>query len=306
MTWFLVAMIGPFLYAITNHTDKILLDKYFKEGGVGTLLLFSSLLSVFALPVIYLIEPNILNVSLFNALFLIFIGVLDLLILFCYLKALENDEASIAIVFYQLVPIFGIFLGFFILDEVLTQMQLIAMAIIILGTTIIAFEIDNENNLKLRKDTVYYMLLASFFWALEATLFKMVALEENVLQTLFWNSAVLVILGILMLLFIREYRGHFLTALKLNSKAIIGVNISNEIIYMFGNAAVSFAAMMAPIALILLMESFQSFFVLAIGIFLTIFFPRITKENISLRNVVQKLLAIIITGIGTYILLYLS
>ena len=95
-------------------------------------------------------------------------------------------------------------------------------------------------------------------------------------------------------------------ALKQNSKPIIGVNVSNEIIYMIGNAAVSFAALMAPIALILLMESFQSFFVLAIGILLTIFFPNLSKENIELKNVIQKLLAIIITGIGTYILLFIA
>ena len=43
MTWFFIALIGPFMYALTNHIDKILLEKYFKNNGVGTIILFSSI-----------------------------------------------------------------------------------------------------------------------------------------------------------------------------------------------------------------------------------------------------------------------
>ena len=43
MQWFFIALIGPLMYALTNHIDKILLEKYFKNGGIGTILLFNSL-----------------------------------------------------------------------------------------------------------------------------------------------------------------------------------------------------------------------------------------------------------------------
>ena len=60
---------------------------------------------------------------------------------------------------------------------------------------------------------------------------------------------------------------------------------------------------MAPVALTLLANSFQAFFVLAIGFVSTLFLPNIIKENIETRFVWQKITAICITGIGTYILL---
>jgi len=41
MTWFLIALVGPFLYALTNHIDKILLEKYFKKSGIGNIQLFN-------------------------------------------------------------------------------------------------------------------------------------------------------------------------------------------------------------------------------------------------------------------------
>ena len=41
---------------------------------------------------------------------------------------------------------------------------------------------------------------------------------------------------------------------------------------------------------------------LIIGIFLTIFFPKLTVEKIKARHLWPKIIAITITGIGTYLL----
>jgi drug/metabolite transporter (DMT)-like permease len=232
MTWFFLALVGPFLYALTNHIDKILLEKYFKEGGVGTLILFSSLLSALALPLIYLADPTVLRVSDLHKLVLAVVGVLNILVLWFYLLALKDEEASVAIVFYQLVPVFGLVLGYFILGETLTRTQLTAMAIILVGTSIISFEIDGENNFKLRGQTIAFMVAASFFWALGSVIFKAVALEENVLRSLFWEHLMLTLIGIVIFIVARGYRAHFLAAIRTNSKAIISLNFANEILYM--------------------------------------------------------------------------
>lgn len=300
---FALAMVAPFMYAMTNHIDKIILSKYFRDGGVGTLILFSSLLSILAIPVIIFMEPTVLDVSLFHAVVLATVGGLTVLLLWCYLKALEHDEASVVIIFYQLVPVFALGLGYLILGETLTKMQLISMAIIMLGTSIVTFEIDAENGFSVRWKTVVYMLIATSCWAIESVIFKAVALEENVWRSLFWEHAALVLIGVFLLTFVSHYRTHFITAIKENSAAILSVNVLNETFYMFGNITVAFAVMLAPVALVLLNQSFQSFFVLVIGLLLTLLAPSLTAEKIEVRNLAQKLFAIIITGIGTYLLL---
>ena len=302
MTWFFVALIGPFLYALTNHIDKVLLEKYFKESGVGTLLLFSSLLSALALPFLFLADPTAFSVGAMNILALAFVGVLNIGVLWCYLLALKDEEASVAVVFYQLVPVFGYVLGYLLLDEVLTQMQLVAMAIVILGTAIISFEIDAENRFRLRGATIPLMLGAAFFWALESVVFKAVALEETLWRSLFWEHLMLALLGVIIFTFIGTYRKHFLVALRENSRGILSLNVANESIYMLGNIAFSIAYLMAPVALVLLTESYQPLFVFAIGIFLTLFFPKLTAEKIEAKHLWQKGIAILITGIGTYLL----
>jgi len=302
MIWFFIALIGPFLYALTNYIDKVLLEKYFKEGGVGTILLFSSLLSACALPFFLFIDPKVLDVDFTKIIVLVVVGVSNVLVLFFYLLAIRDEEASVVVVFYQLVPVIGSILGYFILDEVLTQMQLMAMATIILGTTIISFEIDIENKLKLRRKTILFMLCASFFWAFGGVIFKMVALEENLWRSLFWEHVVLVLVGVGIFIFVRSYRNNFLLALRSNTKTVLLINGSNEVIYILGNVTVAYAYMLAPIGLVLLTESFQPIFVLIIGVVLTIFFPRIITEKIQRKHLLQKIIAICITGIGTYLL----
>jgi len=302
MSWFFIAIIGPFLYALTNHIDKILLEKYFKNGGVGTLILFSSLISIFTLPFFFLMDKTVLDVGGINLLILVVVGILDALVLWCYLQALRDEEASIVIIFYQLVPVFGCILGYFILGEILTKIQLIAMAIIIFGTTIVSFEIDSDNKFKLRRKTIIPMVAASLFWALSSVLFKAVALEENLWRSLFWEHLVLVIVGIVIFIFIRSYRKTFLSAIKDNSRKILSLNILNESLYILGNIVCAFAYLLAPIGLVLLTESFQPIFVLVIGVLLTIFLPKITAEKIRARHLWPKIIAILITGIGTYLL----
>ena len=60
--------------------------------------------------------------------------------------------------------------------------------------------------------------------------------------------------------------------------------------------------MLAPIALVLLVDSFQPIFALIIGIILTMFFPKIVKEKLIAKSLLQKIIAISITLFGSYIL----
>ena len=303
MTWFLLALVGPLLYALTNHIDKFLLANFFREGGVGTLILFSSLLSFVAVPFIYLGDTSVFEVDKRSILALTCVSVLGICVLWFYLLALKDDEASIVIVFYQLVPVFAYAFGYVFLGETLTPIQLVAMGIIILGTSIISFDIDDRNKLRLRWTTVCYMLIAVTCWALESVIFKGVALKENVWRSLFWEHVMMVTVGIVIFLVAPTYRNHFLKVFRRNSVPVLSLNALNEGAYMLGNIVVAFAYMLAPVALVLLAESFQPIFVFAIGFFLTVFFPKLSRENIHPRSIAQKLAAIVITGIGTYILL---
>lgn len=298
---FLAALIAPLLYAFCNHIDKILLDGYFKEGGVGTLILFSSLLSLMALPIICLIDPSVLRIGLPEFAILALVGVLNVGLLFAYLQAMSEDEPTVVIIFYQMVPVFGLVLGNLVLGETVTGIQLVAMALIMAGSVIMTIATDADGRIVFRLKTFGLMAVASLCWAGESTLFKMVALEENVFRSLFWENFFVVVIGIVIFITVRHYRQNFLLALKVNSKPILGLNVLNESLYMVGNASASFVVVLIPVALNLLMNSFQPIFVFAIGVVLSWLLPGRATEN-ALDRLFQKIVAIALTGVGAYLL----
>ncbi len=301
-TWFILALISPLLWAMCNHIDKIVLDRYFREGGVGTLIIVSALASVIATPFLYMIDPSVLDVGSGNFGIIAITAVLDIVLLWAYLNAMQRDDSSRVIVYYQLVPIFGIVAGRVFLGEVISKDQLVAMGVVILGTSIVSLE-NVEGRFRFKGRTVGYMLLACACWAAELAIFKVVALEENPWRSLFWKHIVLMVLGVLMYLLIPRYRASFQAAMRTNSVPLLSANLLNEVLYMLGTVSYGLAAMLAPVALVLLTETFQSIFVLVMAILIARFIPKLATESIDRTHVALKGVAICITGLGTYLLL---
>ena len=69
---------------------------------------------------------------------------------------------------------------------------------------------------------------------------------------------------------------------------MIGVNAANELINLGGGLGVRYASLLAPVALVSAISATTTFFVFLFGILLTLFFPRLGREDLSARNVIQK------------------
>ncbi len=200
------------------------------------------------------------------------------------------------------MPIFGIVAGWVLLGEVISEDQLVAMGIVILGTSIVSMD-NVEGRFRFKGRTVGFMLLACACWATELAIFKVVALEENPWRALFWKHIVLMALGILMYLFIPRYRASFQAAMRTNSISLLLANLLNEVLYILGAVSYGLAAMLAPVALVLLTETFQSIFVFVMAILIARLIPKFATESVDRTRVAVKGVAICITGLGTYLLL---
>ncbi len=303
VSWFLPALAGPLLYALTNHIDKHLLTRHFRQDGVVVLLLYSALLSAMVLPFVCWMSPDVLAVDARNVLILAGVAVIDVVLLWAYLNAMNTDEPTVVIVFYQLVPVLGLLFGYALLGETITGKESLAMLAIIAGASLVSFETTAERKVKFKLRTAGFMLLACTCWALETTVFKKVALEENLWRSFFWEHLILAVAGLALFTLAPRYRRRFLAGFREHSAAALSLNVLNEGLYITGNLAVAYAALLAPVALILLMNAFQPFFVLLIGLLLAWMFPKLATEHHDKRHLWHKLAAIAITGAGTYVLL---
>jgi drug/metabolite transporter (DMT)-like permease len=306
--WFFIALIPAILWSIVNHIDKYILSKHFKGNGIGGIFLFSSLFSVVVLPcIVFLLPIYFLNISFLKGLILLFVGIINAIAFYLYLRALNEEETSVVIPLLQMIPVFAYLLGYPILGEVLSVQQLMSAAVVMLGVTILSLDFDLDNRkILVRKKILTLIAYSSLLFALHDVLFKRFTTEDSFLVSAFWQHAGLTVTGVVVYLFNREYREQFKTIFKLNTAKVLSLNLISEFLYILGNLANSFATLLAPVALVLVVSSYQPLFVFIIGTVLTIFLPNISTEKLSLKHLIQKLLSIIIILIGSYFLYFSS
>lgn len=302
-TIFLLAQIPPFLYAITNLIDKNLLDKYFPENGEMTLVIFSALASIILVPLALVIEPDVMSISLKSIAVLALVSVINTLLLWSYLKALAQEDPTVVIICYQMVPVLTLVSGELLLGETLNTGQLMAMAIIMLGTFIAGIDFKTEGKLTLKWRTLFFMGIACLCWSSETVIFKTVAIDEAVWPSIFWASLIQVFIGILLFAFFKKDREIFLERFRSHGRRIFALNVTNEVLYLGGTTVTYLAAMQTAVALVLLAQTFQAIYVFGLGILASLLIKSLHKEQLDRRSVAAKLVAIAITGVGSYMLL---
>jgi drug/metabolite transporter (DMT)-like permease len=300
MNWFLIALLPPALWSITNHFDKYLLSKYFKGGGVGALMIFSSIIGLILLPFIIFFHPEVLGT--FNPKYLLISlnGFFYLLATLPYFYALQKDEASVAVPLFQMVPVFSFFLSYLVLRETLNPAQIVGGVIIIIGAILISLDLSTHKKIKFKKEVFFLMALSSLLFAINFLFFKYFAIDVNFWVTSFWEYIGFAVFALLLLIFIKPYRNQFLDAIKINSTSILSLNGINEVINIIAKASFNFASLLAPLTLVWIVNGFQPFFVFIYGIILTLLFPKISQENITRKVLFQKLLAILIMFAGAF------
>lgn len=301
--WFLIALIAPILWSVINHIDKYILSRYLSGRGVGALLIFSSFSSIIILPFLFIFyRSKIFSVSFFDSLILLITGLISATAFYFYLRAMDIDEASIVIPLFQFDPIFGYIFGFFILQESLNVNQILASILVLTGIILLSIEIDIENKLRLKKRVLILVMTSSFLFALSGILFKKLALVDSFWISIFWQYVGLTLFGILTFAFYKKFRDDFITMITFSQFKFLSLNIISEILYIIGALFNNFALLIAPVALVFVVNSYQPLFVFITGVLFTVFIPKFVSEKISRRHFFHKLISIIIIFIGSYLL----
>jgi len=286
--WLLYAFSGPVMWAISTHIDKFLVDKYFRDSDTAVLMVFTALLGVIALPVIWFFDPKVLGLSLTATMVMTLSGILYMGAMLFYLRAIQSEEASVVAPLFQANTLFTFVLGVVILHELPRWQQLLGAGLVIGGA--LGLSLDKKLHLtSFKPRLVLLMLAATFAVALSSVVFKFFAVQDEFWSTTFWTFVGEGLFGAAILA-LPQYRRQFMTLFRRNPGAVIGVNAANELINLGGGLGVRYASLLAPVALVSAISATTTFFVFLFAILLTVFFPKIGREELSARNVVQKAL----------------
>jgi hypothetical protein len=125
-------------------------------------------------------------------------------------------------------------------------------------------------------------------WALAGVLIKFAINATSFTKILPYESWGIGIGGIILFLLFPGIRKAFLKSIKTLKKPTIGILLGNEAVFVSAKAITFLAYSLGPVALVSVLGGTQVFFGIIYGIFLTLLFPKIFKEDIDKNTLIKK------------------
>jgi uncharacterized membrane protein len=297
MYWLIYAFSGPVLWALSTHIDKYLVERYFKQGSVAVLVVFTAITGALALPFVWLFQPGVVALDHRSMAAIAASGILYMSAIYFYLQALQTEEASTIAPFFQAAGVFGLILGYFILGEQISYSQVIGVLLVITGSVILSLRFGQGTS-QIKKQLVILMLFCALAISLSSLIFKFFAVRDEFWTTIFWNFFGQALFGVILML-AAENRKKFSEIIHANAKALLSINIVNELINLGGNLGVRYALLLAPLGVVQAISGTTSFFVLFFGVILSLFFPNLAREETSIGSLMQKIIAtaLVVAGV---------
>lgn len=244
----------------------------------------------------------LIQVDLLTIVTALFAGMLFIWALIGFYNGIKVGEVS------RVAPAIGAFVAVFtfifaqvLLLEKLFSYEVFAFFFLVAGGVLISLKISKKELLSFNKQELVFTFSAAFLFAISWTLKKMVFLNHNFIIGFLWiNSGMFV--GALMLLLFADFRKEIFS----RPAKVPG---SKKLIFIFnqgvgGTASVfqNLAVALGSVTLVNGLQGMENFFLLVIAFVLAIKFPKVLKEEFHGFVVWQKLGAVVLIGIGLYIL----
>ncbi len=299
MTWLLITILAYFFLAVVS-----LFDRYFLVGSipnpkvytfyVGILWFF---LCLFLIPFgVVFPDSNIIFLGLIT-------GIIRILaVLFLTKSIVESEISRVIPAIGGFLPIFS-FLLFFLFStqkENLNLFQIIAFAVLVLGSVLISLKEASFKFLSFK--SLKYPLLTSFLFAVTYFLGKVLFLK-----TTFLNGGFLILLGgglgAASFLILSQTRKSIFS--QRPTQKISWIFLLGQIFGGIGTVALYYAIFLAKssqVPLINALEGTRFAFLLIFVLILSLWRPSFLKEEISRKVLFQKIIAILLIGGGLALL----
>lgn len=286
MSWILISIFTHFFWALTNIGDKYIIGNRYKNPYVYLFLV--NILGIGAVVLIPFINFQIPNLQV---LFWLVVG--SVLYLFGgmpYVRAMQIEEVSKINIWWNLLPIFSFLIEWVVFGRVLTGMHLIGFLLLISGACVASIHIGKKS-IAFSK-AVWYMLVSCAAFAGYGVIFGYVTGFMSFASGFVWLGIISFVLSLSSLLYI-PFGKVFFKELSLMKKSTAGFTVGTCLVDRIGIFFNQLALSLAPAALVFSMEGFQVIFVFIMASAITVFYPSLLKEDLSMKNVLVKLLAIV-------------
>lgn len=251
--WFIAIIVASIAFAAGVHID----EKLVKEQKIGTLVTISSLFGIVLMIVFatiaYFTEAD-LNLNWERKLCAVAIGMAEIAWVIPYLYALKRRSAAVAGPMFQLIPIIGGSIEYF-MGVIPPAVQVLGAILIVVGGAILSLEKGEDENGDTKHSvdwvTIALMATSATIIALIYVLFKDVAeSNDGYLAVGFWSGLGMLIAGFLIFSFYKPYREDFISFCKNADREAVGYQLLNEVMDAGGAYLTHLANIIGPSVMI--------------------------------------------------------
>jgi len=299
MFWILIAISAHWFWAIGNLGDKYIVSKRVRNPFVYLVwITMLGGLSVVIIPWTGLVIP-----SAKTALFLLIGGLLYFYGGLPYIRAMQMEEPTRVNVWWGFIPIFSLLIGQIFFNEVFSFSQLAAFCWLVGGTVLASVHFKNNGRPVVSK-AVWLMMLACLAFAIYGVLFHLAMAEVGFIQGFIWVSLVQFVCALTMFLS-TGFRRDFFSSIKAADRGLMGAVGGIAFFEKSGILLNQWALSLGSAALVFAFEGFQVLFVFIMASLLSVFLPKIIREEMDKKNLLLKLSALVLMIGGILILAFI-
>jgi|SRR3989344_3788146 len=293
--WFFYILAAVAIFGFNAIVDKIILTRHLNSFSYLVTGIPSKLAYMVA---IMLFVPIDFNSPYFRLAFIA--GALGVIGYYLYAFAMKREEASRISALTSLYPVFVAILAAIFLKEIFSIQSYVGIILMIFGATLISYKRGKFYKL-IPFAVIFIAVAANIFWGVEQVISK-ISLNSYA----FWQFNAAYLMGILFMtipsLGVPHFRKNLVKEFKkLNRNTILLLAFSTAI-WFVGIVLFFYAATLGPITLVSTLSITAPFAVLLFTILLSVFWPKILKEEIDRKTVTLKLFAIVLIFLGTYLI----
>jgi len=297
MMWLLIIVLAYVLFGFASFCDKLLL------AGRPEPKSYTFYVGIFSLAVLVLLPfTKFVFPAGYGIFWTALVALVHLLGLYSMYSGLEHFEVSKVIATIGATqPIFIFILTWiFFGAQVIPIMYIFAFLVLLAGSVLISA----EKSIKLTKSYLKITLFSSLMFSLEYIFAKIVFSAQGFLPGIIWIGIFLFIFSSALLLS-RNWRKAIFAKRMVSNKKNQTVFIFAQIFGGTGNLMQSFAISLTPIAYLAIANSLrgvQYALLFILMVLVSVFYPKILKEELSRKIVAQKVVSIALICVGMGIL----
>jgi drug/metabolite transporter (DMT)-like permease len=288
LLWAELSLLAAVIWATVSILDKYIIDKLAKNPNVSLIFWISfGLLASAAICAFHGLPP----LSYVNTGLAIISGIFLVLFSLFYYQAVKIEEISRVVPMTYLIPLFVLVLAAIFLGEIFTPTIYLGIALLVIGAVMISMK---KAEFRIGK-AFALMIISSLAFSVTAVISKYL-LGFMDFWTMFSYTRIGTIIPLIPLLYL-NYRDVLLVFRERGARALVIIS-STEILDALALLIFSFALSIGFATLANALLSLQSFFVFLIAIILSLFWPKILKEEMGNSTLIVKFVAIALMFIG--------